>query len=254
MLAVRNLLTLVVRLFPGFSARARFTKTLISDYQTLRVYCPGPGGGRLTLLGASTAVAWARGRHQQGCSRPSSYACCNMRVTRKCPNVNRDGRKRVAAGPPAGPSRRARRAAQEAATRGPEKAGRLPLQSAVNAPNLVRRSAEGGRRHAADLAFAQPLEVAYGLHSSPGSALARQGGRLPVALAFTASAARLQMSALVRLDTPSSTGHATSTPIAAASTRKGCRTAQHASVHRCREAEKDVAAGSWQVSRFAIGQ
>ena len=177
-----------------------------------------------------------------------------MRVTRKCPNANGEGRKRAAAGPPAGPSRRTRWAAQEAATRGPEKAGRLPLQSAANAPNLVRHSAERGRRQAADLALAQPLEVAYGLHPSPGSALARQGGRLPVALAFAGSAARLQMSALVRLDTPSSIGHATTTPIAAASTRKGCRTAQHASVHRCREAEKDVAAGSGQISRFAIGQ
>ena len=242
------------RLFPGFSGRARFTKTLISDYQTLRVYCLGPGGGRLTLLGAGKAVVWARGRHQQGCSRPSSYACCNMRVTRKCPNANGEGRKRAAAGPPAGPSRRTRWAAQEAATRGPEKAGRLPLQSAANAPNLVRHSAERGRRQAADLALAQPLEVAYGLHPSPGSALARQGGRLPVALAFAGSAARLQMSALVRLDTPSSIGHATSTPIAAASTRKGRRTAQHASVHRLHEAEKDVAAGSGQISRFAIGQ
>ena len=156
-----KLLTLVVCLFPGFSGRARFTKTPISDYQTLRVYCLGPGGVALALLGASTAVVWARGRHQQGRRRPSSYACCNMRVTRKCPNANGEGRERAAAGPPAGPSRRTRWAAQEAATRGPEKAGRLPLQSAANAPNLVRRCAERGRRQVADLARAQPLEVAY---------------------------------------------------------------------------------------------
>ena len=63
------ILTLVSRLFPGFSGRARFTKTLISDYQTLRVYCLGPGGGRLTLLGAGKAVACTSRGHAAGTNR-----------------------------------------------------------------------------------------------------------------------------------------------------------------------------------------
>ena len=85
------------------------------------------------------------------------------------------------------------------------------------------RSAEKGSREVVDLAPAQRLELALRLRPSPGDALAGQEGRLPVQLVFAASAARLQMTARVGLDTLPSIAHATATTIAVPRRVEGSR-------------------------------
>ena len=85
------------------------------------------------------------------------------------------------------------------------------------------RSAERGSREVVDLAPAQLLELTLRLRPTPVDALTGQEGRLPVQLVFAASAARLQMTARVGLDTLSSIGHATATTLAVPRRVEGSR-------------------------------
>ena len=100
------------------------------------------------------------------------------------------------------------------------------------------RSAERGGRQVVDLASAPRLELGLRLQPSPEDALAGQEGRLPVQLVFAASAARLQMTARVGLDTLSSIGHATATTLAVPRRVEGSRSPPYDEVRVCQHAKK----------------
>ena len=98
-----------------------------------------------------------------------------------------------------------------------------------------------GAREAVDLAAAQRLELALRLRPPPGGALAGQKGRLPVQLVVAASAARLQLTARVGLETLPPIAHATATTIALPRRVERSRSPPHDEVGGLQESEKSVA-------------
>ena len=98
-----------------------------------------------------------------------------------------------------------------------------------------------GAREAVDLAAAQRLELALRLRPPPGGALAGQKGRLPVQLVVAASAARLQLTARVGLETLPPIAHATATTIALPRRVEGSRSPPHDEVGGLLEVRKERA-------------
>ena len=98
-----------------------------------------------------------------------------------------------------------------------------------------------GSREAVDLAAAQRLELALRLRPPPGGALAGQKGRLPVQLVVAASAARLQLTARVGLETLPPIAHATATTIALPRRVEGSRSPPHDEAGGLQEVRKERA-------------
>ena len=136
----------------------------------------------------------------------------------------------------AGPSRPSR---SHHGSRGELQAAAPKQQTARWAPWHDAVPPGHGSREAVDLAAAQRLELALRLRPPPGGALAGKKGRLPVQLVVAASAARLQLTARVGLETLPPIAHATATTIALPRRVEGSRSPPHDEVGGLQDVRKE---------------